>query len=375
MTEKQLRLPCTKSRKCMLALLGAGGAAVVLLAVAYLYFCVLFPGMGSGPAGPDVPRKPFNRPWHEGRTVLLGLGDSITDGYGASPEMSYFDRLVKNPSDEFPEMRGLTLRQVLPRLDSRNVAVSGSTSLQCLEQQLPALKPYPADVLGIVVLTTGGNDLIHMYGRTPPREHAMYGATMEQAKPWVANYRTRLNTIIDRIEDIFPGGCHVFVANIYDPSDGVGDLSSMTPLPRWKDGVAILKAYNGVIERVAGERENVHLVDIHSAFLGHGLMCRRFWLQHYQPADPTCWCFHNIEDPNDRGYDAIRRVFLNRMADVFAPEDPASKSRPDSTPLAGPGQHPGRAVDDDAHGNQDRLTHGVGKVVSAEGAENELLDR
>ena len=34
----------------------------------------------------------------------------------------------------------------------------------------------PDDVFGLVVMSSGGNDLIHWYGRTPPREAAMYGA-------------------------------------------------------------------------------------------------------------------------------------------------------------------------------------------------------
>ena len=29
--------------------------------------------------------------------------------------------------------------------------------------------------------------------------------------------------------------------------------------------------------------------------------------------DPYHWYFHNIEDPNPRGYDAIRRLFLLEM--------------------------------------------------------------
>ena len=45
------------------------------------------------------------------------------------------------------------------------------------------LLPQDADTFGLVVITTGGNDLIHDYGRSPPREGAMYGATAEQARP------------------------------------------------------------------------------------------------------------------------------------------------------------------------------------------------
>lgn len=40
-----------------------------------------------------------------------------------------------------------------------------------------------------------------------------------------------------------------------------------------------------------------------------------FRREHYSSEDPSYWFFTNIEDPNDRGYDAIRRVFLNTILD------------------------------------------------------------
>jgi hypothetical protein len=38
----------------------------------------------------------------------------------------------------------------------------------------------------------------------------------------------------------------------------------------------------------------------------------------FHPQDPTYWYFFNLEDPNLRGYDAIRRLFLAEMIRVFA---------------------------------------------------------
>ena len=39
----------------------------------------------------------FDETWTERPVVLLGFGDSIIAGYGASPGKSVFQRLVKNP--------------------------------------------------------------------------------------------------------------------------------------------------------------------------------------------------------------------------------------------------------------------------------------
>jgi lysophospholipase L1-like esterase len=301
--------------KRRLILLVAVGLLVVAGAGAYRYFRLSLP-VGEGPAGPAVSRESFDKPWTERRVLLLGLGDSVTAGYGARRGYSYFDRLVANPPDEFADMRGLNLKAALPGLTVRNMAVSGSTSLEHLAQLRKRLEKQPADVLGVVVMTTGGNDIIHNYGSTSPREGAMYGATLDQAGPWIANFERRLNDMIDALDERFPGGCQIFLADIYDPTDGAGDASG-AGLPRWPDALAVLGAYNDVIRRCCGARPNVHLVPMHDAFLGHGIHCRQPWQKHYRSEDPHYWYYTNLEDPNERGYDAIRRLFLIEMARVI----------------------------------------------------------
>lgn len=269
--------------------------------------------VGEGPAGPTVPRQPFQRTWTERPVLLLGVGDSITAGLGASSrDLTLFNRLVDNPADEFPRMEDICLSEVLPNLDHDNLAVSGTTSLHHIDVIREQLEQQAPDTFGLVVMTSGGNDLIHSYGRRPPKEGAMYGATLEQARPWIRNFEHRLETMLDLIREKFPGGCEVFLADIYDPTDGVGDAPSIY-LPDWPDGLAIHAEYNRRIWEVASDRPRVHVVPIHETFLGHGSHCRQFWRSTYDSEDPHYWYFGNIEDPNDRGYDALRRVFLNTI--------------------------------------------------------------
>ena len=64
---------------------------------------------------------------------------------------------------------------------------------------------------------------------------------------------------------------------------------------------------NQIIHDACQARENVHLVPLYETFLGHGSHCRQFWRATYRSDDPHFWFYTNIEDPNDRGYDAIRR--------------------------------------------------------------------
>lgn len=291
----------------------AWSCLVSLVVAGYLgYLCYHFPE-GSGPAGPAVARESFQSPWTQRQVLLLGIGDSVTAGFGATKGHSYFDRLTKNPPDEFEDMQGRCLAAVIPNLSARNLAMSGSNSIQHLKYQVERLETQPASVFGVVVMTSGGNDIIHPYGREPASEGAMYGASLEQARPWIANFGQRLETMLAEIEKKFPGGCEVFLADIYDPTDGKG-VPWIAPYPAWNDEPKILQQYNEAICKVCSQHANVHRVPMHDAFLGHGLCCSRFWESCYHRDDPNVWYCYNIEDPTERGYDAIRRLFLLEMA-------------------------------------------------------------
>ena len=284
------------------------GCVLIAGLAAYLFFQFARP-VGSGPAGPTVDPKLFTLAWTSRQILFVGLGDSVTAGFGARKGFSYFDRLIKNPADEFLEMNGVSLNSVFPKFIFTNLAVSGSTSSEVLSQQLNSLPTNTPDVFGVVVMSAGGNDIIHNYGRTPPREEAMYGANKDEAKPWVENFGRRLEFTMVQIENHFPGGCEIFLANIFDPTDGLGD-AERAGLPAWKDSMQILDAYNATILQAAQKHPNIHVVDIHGAFLGHGIHCTQFWRGHFDWHDPHYWFFVNLEDPNERGYDVIRRLFL-----------------------------------------------------------------
>jgi len=305
-----MRLP-NRSRKRLFGLLIVG-VIVTVGTFGYIEYWLGRP-TGSGPAGPKISQPAaFEEPWTDRAVHVVGIGDSITAGLGADrPSHTYFNRLLRNPEDEFSDLRGLCLEAVLPQLTSENLAISGSESClhaDIIEQSLVTSE----DEFGLILMTSGGNDLIHNYGRSPPRECAMYGAALQQAEPWIENFRSRLGQMFDQIQRRFPAGCEIYIADIYDPTDGVGDAPSIF-LPDWPDGLAIHARYNQAIRDAASEREFVHLVPLYETFLGHGSHCRQFWRAHYDAADPHYWFYSNIEDPNDRGYDAIRRVYLNTI--------------------------------------------------------------
>ena len=306
--------PRNTTRRRLILLISVG-TAVLLLVALWTHFRFARP-VGSGPAGQVVPREHFAKKWSDRKVVLLGLGDSVTQGLGATTgDLSYFRRLAQNPNNEFPEMQNLSLSRVLPNLEEQNLAISGTTSIECVDYQLPKLIVQDDQTFGIVVITTGGNDVIHNYGRTPAREGAMYGARLDQIDEWVKNFDHRLEQIASRVRQTFPGGCQIFIANIYDPTDGDGDII-YAGLPAWADGVQVLQAYNKVLSDFADRHDDVTLIDMRGEFLGHGIHCTHFWHHAYRKSDPTYWYWDNLEDPNDRGYDAIRRLFLNEITRV-----------------------------------------------------------
>lgn len=281
-----------------------------------LYLVTRVLPMGSGPSGPSILKKPFQEIWSEKKIVFVGLGDSITTGYGAPLKHRYFSLLQSNDDVQYPDMTGCDLTHVLPNLEAYNYSENFTITQDHLDRQLPRLSVQPVDVEGIVVITSGGNDLIHNYGLSPPKDGAMYGCTYEQAVVWTENIKRRIQKLLDGVIETFPGGCEIFLANIYDPTDGVGD-PQIVGFPRWPDAVKILSLTNQKIAELCDSYKNVHLVDIHSEFLGHGIHCTECWRKHYRKDDPHHWYYHNLEDPNPRGYDAIRRLFLLEMIKIL----------------------------------------------------------
>ncbi len=145
------------------------GAVLLVCVIFYKQYFLSRP-IGHGPAGPQVSRHNFVNPWTDRVVRFVGIGDSITAGLGArTRDHTSFNRLVKNPEDEYADMKAICLSTVLPNLESENLAISGSTSREHLAVIEERLMKQDSSVFGIVVMTTGGNDLIHSYGRSPPK--------------------------------------------------------------------------------------------------------------------------------------------------------------------------------------------------------------
>ncbi len=278
--------------------------------------------MGRGPVNLAVPREPFQQVVSAEKTYLIGLGDSVITGFGSEGK-GLFPLLLGHVSDDPLQ---LNLKQVYPAIAYLNLANNSTTTemhvatVRAHRKQLLAL-----DAPALVIVSTGGIDLIHNYGSGKPQDGALYGSPLANLAHDRKLFAERLHQLMTEIKSSLPKGVEVYIQTIYDPTDGVGDIEHVSPvlrlirpLPHWDAGLAYLHAWNAEIRALEKTFPFVHVVDVHGLFLGHGIHCRDETNPHYNAQDPGYWYYWNLEDPNVRGYDAIRRGYLTKWAEVHA---------------------------------------------------------
>jgi lysophospholipase L1-like esterase len=250
---------------------------------------------------------------------VLGFGDSVTVGYCASPGKSYVELLIENDDDDYPDYAGRDLSSIFGSVTDNNKAINGSTSCDYSEELIRGAVRQDQDTSKptILLITLGGNDLIHDYSCANPRECHAYCADLADAEIYAANYKQRMIEFINAIDDEVEGPLFTFIGNIYDPTDGVGDIENASiPLPDWPDGIDVLALYNTTIAEIAAETGS-HLVDVHGAMMGHGIHYNDQSHPNYSADDPSYWYCANLEDPNDKGYSAIRDAYWEKIETVL----------------------------------------------------------
>jgi lysophospholipase L1-like esterase len=247
---------------------------------------------------------------------FLVLGDSISMGAGASrPQRGFTELLVRNDPTLWPTYAGKDLQTLWAgRVEQLNLAISGSTTRDTLFALRSCIARHAGPITDdavTVTLTTGGNDL----------KNAIWagvvggsGTPMEAVATTLSATLRDLEAIVKLLQDKknFPGGVRVFLATVYDPSDGQGQVQTghgvlhvkglSNALGQWAKGYAIF-----------AKRYNVNLVDAHAAFLGHGF---RSTPHREGPGSgrvqQDSW-FADPIHPNDKGHHALREIFWKAM--------------------------------------------------------------
>jgi len=230
--------------------------------------------------------------------LYLGLGDTLSiDKYAGGSGCGACALLARNRDDAYPDFAGRDLTSRFPDITLAPLARDGATTRGVLEEQVFRL---PADPGGrtVVTFTAGANDLLLTL--------QLRGTLLDEDGEAVVR---RLRSMVASIHTRF-AECLVLLATVVDPTDGVGDL--LAPGQPLNRGLDVLARVNDQIRRIAAEDDGTELVDLHAAFLGHGSHAREPANPHHHPDDPTPW-LGDLVTPNDRGADAIRRLWWQSL--------------------------------------------------------------
>jgi lysophospholipase L1-like esterase len=125
---------------------------------------------------------------------LIFMGDSITDGVGASRDnLAYTELLQVNAANKWPEFDEVDLEAAWPALpEVFNFAISGATTDSMFDEQLNLLDDafeFPLAGETIIVFTIGGNDMQRALTPGANAEQVANGtlARFEQIVGWLQN--------------------------------------------------------------------------------------------------------------------------------------------------------------------------------------------
>ena len=233
---------------------------------------------------------------------LIFMGDSITDGVGASRDnLAYTELLQVNAAAKWPEFDEVDLEAVWPALpEVFNFAISGATTDSMFDEQLNLLDDafeFPVAGETIVVFTIGGNDMQRALAPGANAEQVANGtlARFEQIVGWLQN------------PSRFPDGLYVYATNVHEPSDGEGSTPSCFFGIDYADKLPALEAYNEDLRAFAAEA-GIAVLDLRGHFLGHGFYSEAAGSAAYDADDPTRWFDRDCIHPNDRGHHELRRL-------------------------------------------------------------------
>ena len=232
------------------------------------------------------------------------LGDSISDRGGEGP--FYYDLLDKNDDAKWPDDKGKDFAAAFgPDLKVVKASKAGARG-QNLGGQIATL---PATLEGpvVVTMTIGGNDVTAALAAL---------LTSGDDSKERADFQGYLDEAIAELTkpDRFGAGVKVtvFVANVYDPSDGTGDFTvaasgkkcpgALSFFPAGKATAPLLDPWEKIFADVAAKHPGSNVVDLRGKYQGHGV----------NKADS--WFYGDCIHPNAAGHDAVRDLFWSAIA-------------------------------------------------------------
>ena len=260
------------------------------------------------PTGTFVPEgyAPFTA------TRAIFLGDSLTHGAGASTgALNYRNLLVSNVEATWPDYLGRDLSTLAPDLvDLHDVSFGGATTSTMVSYQLDEMEESVGGLVegpSIAVFTIGGNDMQLALA-------SFLAQGTDAADERVQLLLDNLHLTIDALTapERFPDGTMVYLANVYEPTDGVGQVEECFGGLDLRDMLSVLEDTNLAIRALAVDR-GVAMIDLRAHFRGHGFYAEDPELPEYDVDDPSQWLGEDCIHPNDRGHHELRRLFFGAM--------------------------------------------------------------
>ena len=242
----------------------------------------------------------------ESPSTVIFLGDSITAGAGAQNDDESYAELLVNNTSTWPDWDGRDLATRYPGIDVVDVSDGGAWTGTVLNSQIEdfeAAVTLPFEGEALVIITAGGNDLYSVL-RNP-------SGVEERVENTVSNWREMAEYFLD--DERFPDGSTVLMANVYEPTDAVGQYSGCFYGLNISSLLPNLHDANTQLRGLAVEM-GFSALDMRGTFLGHGFYYDDPTAPYYDEADPSLWLANDCIHPNPRGHHEIRTMFWRAIA-------------------------------------------------------------
>jgi lysophospholipase L1-like esterase len=237
---------------------------------------------------------------------VIFLGDSVTAGTPPTPEEGYYRTLLTG-----------TLEARFGGLEVADCSRWGARTDDLLlpsDQQLltcvPEVQPKPT----LIVMTMGGND---MFAAVEDLQAGMSEAEMMAEVDAAAELmREALVWVRDQEATLFPAGVHVIFGNVYEFTDGTGDMASCptAEILGWSAEPAMRPAYVSMNEQMvaAAVETQTDAVFMLENFCGHGFYTDDPNNECYRgPEAAELWFDPTCIHPNEAGHAALAGLFMD----------------------------------------------------------------
>ncbi len=241
---------------------------------------------------------------------VVFLGDSITAGTPpTAPAAFYRTVLTRRLTDLFG-----------PQLEVANCSRVGARINELLHgdnPQIPTCFPEMVDPRPtLVVMTMGGNDLADL------QRAGSDGAPLAQTRAMVEAQVALMEeavTFLKQSPERFPGGVFVVFANLWEYTDGTGDVDSCVAVRLigitgvWPDAEQLIIWANEQYMRIAVE-QRADLVLLMETFCGHGFHNDDETARCYRGPDTPRWFDLTCIHPTPEGHTVVADLFYNVIA-------------------------------------------------------------